>query len=238
MTRARAIEEAARALLAANDAERDRCRSENVDNPMYVCPPCREGEIRDEPLRAALSLPADAPPDEYRRGVEDAAKWIREHAGFPDTDGHPMTAGRAATAMVGALLAPPAPSSAATHECGCGLWNCPECRPEYHRKSSAAPGWQQRRDAVLAGLAARDRGESAAPPTTVEPTAHASEDGKGCEEPMCRHGRIYAPDNEGGVDILTWRPCHSCGGSGKWRGVLTGLATNDCPSCAGTGRAT
>jgi hypothetical protein len=110
MTRARAIEEAARALLAANDAERDRCRSENVDNPMYVCPPCREGEIRDEPLRAALSLPADAPPDEYRRGVEDAAKLCDAAAAVPGT-GRDGSVALSAAAYCIRALAPLAPRS-------------------------------------------------------------------------------------------------------------------------------
>jgi hypothetical protein len=80
VTRARAIEEAARRLRRRMEAY-----------PAF--PPSVERYGKE--LDAALSLPADAPTDEYRRGVEDEIdfldRWTEETMAYLRDNGHTMT---------------------------------------------------------------------------------------------------------------------------------------------------
>jgi hypothetical protein len=87
----------------------------------------------------------------------------------------------------------------------CQSWRIDATPVPYEPAASAAPARECNRHPEYCGCVAP-------PPTTVEPTAHASEDGKGCER---------------------------CGGAGRIAATWPGEGTHTipCPSCAGTGRA-
>jgi hypothetical protein len=206
MTRARAIEEALRGLdLALND---EFCRGGRVCGPSI-------GQAWNA-ARAALSLPADAPPDEYRRGVEDAARVADKVATRQDDDPTPRVIkevayviGREMARAIRAL-APPAPSSAATVNVA-----CVKCLAEH---ADDCP----------------DR-SNAPPPTTVEPTAHATR----C---ACGHAHLGDADGEDSGCCLDscpcqkWRPsvCGICGGDG-WVYNKSCTKNLKCPACGGQG---
>ena len=105
MTRSQRIEEAARALLDGSEGVKLSAGAADVMNYWN-----RYRGLRAD-LRAALSLPPDAP-DEYRRGFADGV----EAAAQVLNTNWPATTYRGLIADIRALAPPPAPGADAAKE--------------------------------------------------------------------------------------------------------------------------